>query len=269
MIRDALAYTFNARTDNPISLRKKLANVEAFSGLDRNGLSYQDTERRLLLYTTSLNERVFIQYPGKESIRQANTKPWDFRPKIEKDGSLAPDLSFADIWDDLVNLHLFDSEAVSVLAAIFFRMAYLIDYEKYTDICSYHDIIASTGNQISSGNVSLTWYRPNFTGEVYDYLNQRIGLIRGFSYEAYLLYNDLLVQNEDCKYYYREMYERGKPWKGTPGRENTMLSHLSCIEYAMGKISFSEIMNRFWRGMGVAPVPKKSIPIVTNGIINT
>ncbi len=267
MIRDLLKYQFNARTDNKASLDRRIFNVKAFSGLDRTGLSFQGIERRLQLFETSDNEKLYIQFPGKESARESNTKPWDFRPKLGKNDSFIKDLSFADIWDDISEMHEVDNESTAVLSAIFFRMAYLIGYEKVTTSCPYEDFDTATGNVVSSGSIEFTWYRPNFSQEVYDYMKTKIGSIRGFSPEAYFFYNDLLAQNEDCKYYYREEIEKKVEWKGKPGRENTLLSHLSCVEYITGHIKFSEIMGRFQRGMGVAPIPNRSISVITDGII--
>jgi hypothetical protein len=92
---------------------------------------------------------------------------------------------------------------------------------------------------------------------------------RDVSLEGYLLYNDLLVQNEDCKYYYRDTVDKGKDWNFKTGRINTLLSHISVIEYLQGSITFSEIMMRFQRGMGVAPLPFKNLDAITGGIITT
>ena len=83
-----------------------------------------------------------------------------------------------------------------------------------------------------------------------------------------MLYNDLLVQNEDCKYYYRDTYEKEVEWNSAIGRRNTLLTHLSVIEYIQGSVKFSAIMNRFQRGRGVAPIKLGSISSITGGIIN-
>ena len=98
-------------------------------------------------------------------------------------------------------------------------------------------------------------------------LQNEIGNLRGASLEAYLLYNDLLVQNEDCKYYYRDTFQKGTTWDSSIGRRNTLLTHLSVIEYIQGSVKFSEVMKRFQNGRGVAPITLNSISTITGGII--
>lgn len=63
--------------------------------------------------------------------------------------------------------------------------------------------------------------------------------IREASIEAYLYYNDLLVQNEECKYYYRDIVENDeKKWNNTTGRQNTLRTHISVISFLKGEIIF-------------------------------
>ena len=121
---------------------------------------------------------------------------------------------------------------------------------------------------MNNGEVDITFYSPIFNPEIISSLQSEIGYIRGASLEAYLLYNDLLVQNEDCKYYYRDTFEKNIKWNSTIGRRNTLLTHLSVIEYIQGNVKFSAIMNRFQRGRGVAPITLGSISSITGGIIN-
>ncbi|MBA7669392.1 hypothetical protein ES703_77522 [subsurface metagenome] len=47
----------------------RIANIQWIQNLERKGLSYGKKERQLLMHTTSAGEKIFIQYPGKESIR--------------------------------------------------------------------------------------------------------------------------------------------------------------------------------------------------------
>ena len=81
---------------------KKLFNIETFSHLDTSGLRYGTMERRILMKEFSTGEKLYIQYPGKETVRAIKPRPWDFRPKlILANGDWLKDLSFKDIWDDL------------------------------------------------------------------------------------------------------------------------------------------------------------------------
>lgn len=264
-IQNLIKYCFDSKKDKKESLEKQLQNIESFSSLDRAGLKHKGKERRLFLYEKD-GEKVYIQYPGKETESSTKPKPWDFRPKAEKDDNLyMPDLSFADIWDDITQIHN-ETGVIDIVAAIFFRMAYLIDYVLEERDFRYEDIDLEHNTVVDTGYIHFKWYKPSFNEEILNFLSQTISF-KGFSVEAYLVYNDLLAQNEDCKYFYRETKEKNSVWKGTPGRRNTLLSHLSVVEYLKGFITFSEIMGRFQRGFGVAPIPTKEIDKTTGNLI--
>lgn len=265
MNKNILSLTYNISVKKS-SDEKRRYNIKAFSELNRNNLEFNKIERRLYIYKTSAGEKVWIQYPGKETL---TGKPWDFRPKmyIKNIGEYMPDLAFPDIWDDLAEIHTGNPESLQVLAAILFRMAYMEGYKKESRKCTYVDIELETEKVVKKGEIDITFYVPNFDSEIIDVLQSEIGCIRGATIEAYLLYNDLLVQNEDCKYFYRDKYEKNKEWDSKVGRRNTLLTHLSVIEYIQGKAKFSEIMNRFQRGRGVAPIKLGSISSITGGII--
>lgn len=79
--------------------KQKMENIAAFNGLSRSGLHFDETERRVLLYTTQKKEKVYVQYPGKESIRENKRYPNDLRPVLQKaDGSFTEDMDFKRIW---------------------------------------------------------------------------------------------------------------------------------------------------------------------------
>lgn len=270
MFEEKLELTFDLKELNKESKEKRLFNISSFSKLDRSKpLEFSKIERKLLLHTTINNEKIYIKYPGKESARANRKRPLDFRPVcLSSTGIWSKDLSFGDIWDDITTMHNKDKDALCKLAALFFRMAYMIDYVKTEEELEYEDIDISTNKIINSGKISIQWYKPMFSTELLQYLENALGKIRDLSLEAYLFYNELLVQNEDCKYYYRNQTEEiGKEWNMKNGRINTILSHLSVIEYLQKKLTFSQITMRFQRGMGVAPMPIKEIVSVTNGII--
>ncbi|GHV19235.1 hypothetical protein FACS189425_09650 [Clostridia bacterium] len=258
------------RSTTKNALEARNFNMAAFSALSRDGLGFGVLERRLVLHTTALGEQVSIQYPGKESKNATADKirPWDFRPKLMlPTGEFVKDLSFADIWDDLSELHNADKYILVVLAAVFYRMSVMVDHKKVTENYPYADYNLPSLSAKQNGSVSLSWYKYELQSHILSELSGRIGKLRGASLEAYLLYNDLLVQNEDCKYYYRDKVLRGETWDSKIGRKNTLLSHLSIIEYLKGEIKFSEIMNRFQRGRGVASMPMGRIESVTGRII--
>lgn len=262
-----MRYTTESKRE---AIKKRLMNINEFASLDRTGLSYKSVERKILLHTTRAGEEIFIQYPGKETVSNTPEKvrPWDFRPKLMlPNGESLKDLSFKDIWDDLSNIHASDESALSVMAAIFFRMALMEGYKLTKAEFEFEDIATESKVVLNSGTVTLEFWRPHFSPELYNYLDYVVNSIRGVSVEAFLYYNDLLVLNEDCKYYYRDKIIKGSEWKTNTGRYNTLLTHISVIEYLQGKITFSEIMGRFLSGMGVAPAKMNSIPEITNHIV--
>lgn len=79
------------------------------------------------------------------------------------------------------------------------------------------------------------------------------------------MYNDYLAQNEDCKYYYRDVIEKGVAWNSNTGRRNTLLTHMAVIAFIEGKLRFTEVTDMFQRGMGVANLPTKYWEETTGG----
>lgn len=113
----------------------------------------------------------------------------------------------------------------------------------------------------------IEWFKYKPEIRYINSLNNSIGTIGGVSVEGYLYYNDLLAQNEDCKYYYRDVVENGGEWNPKSGRRNTLLTHISVISFLLGNMKFSEIMDHFQHYKGVAPISEKNISIVTNGFV--
>lgn len=76
------------------------------------------------------------------------------------------------------------------------------------------------------------------------------------SLEAFLIYNDLLAWNEDCKYHYRSV-QKNSGWIGNVGRPNTLRTHVSVIGTMVGKVSFVKLLEQAARTRGVAPCTHK------------
>ena len=236
---------------------KKLFNINTFSKLDKSGLSYGGIERRILMKEYPTGEKLYIQYPGKESARDKNVRPWDFRPKLQlPNGEWLKDLSFKDVWDDLYSFKDIACD-MSYIATLFFRIAYMIDAKKTTRALHYEDVDSKTGQIVNEGDVELTWYEYTPEEDILSGLQVSPEAIRGCSVPAYLAYNDYLAQNEDCKYYYRAVYDKGETWKTDTGRRNTLLTHMAVIAFIEDKLRFTEITDMFQRGMGVANLPTK------------
>ena len=116
-------------------------------------------------------------------------------------------------------------------------------------LCETIDI--STSNVISSENLLFSWNSLEVDADVLDTLNDRFGLLDGISLEGFLYYNDLLAQNEDCKY----SYLKKEHWNISTGRINNCLSHLTIISHSREHIGISKLVDSFQR-TGVAPLPQ-------------
>lgn len=246
--------------------QKKEYNIQAFSSLERTGLAFGSIERRLFIKEYSTGEKLYIQYPGKETEQRGsrNARPWDFRPKLMlSDGIWLGDSSFKDIWDDCYSFK--DSNIdMSYIATLFFRIAYMVDAKYTTRTLSFEDIDAN-GHVVNRGTLELSWYEYNPNDDVLNGITVPTTALRNCNLLPYLAYNDLLAQNEDCKYYYRAVYEKGEDWKSDTGRRNTLLTHMSVIAFIEGLLKFTEIMDLFQRGMGVAALPNKYWEQTTHG----
>ena len=131
---------------------------------------------------------------------------------------------------------------------------------------TYEDIDIN-GKILNTGKVSMTWFDYDMDMEILNSLNIPKQILRNISLLAYLNCNDYLAQNEDCKYYFRSVEEKKENWNYKTGRTNTLLTHMAVISFIEGLISFTEIVDNFQRGRGVAPLSSKYWELTTNGLI--
>lgn len=252
-VRSRLTTTISKRAPYDTSKEQKIENIKNFSSLPRKGLSYGKIEKRICLYETIAGERVYMQYPGLESSRTGNQNfPSDAKPVLVKsDGSYAPDMDFKKIWDIIDFIGQSHSADIDILATIFLRIAYMIDYTHTESdyICETLDIPSEKVTDTQT--VRFVWNHLKFDPDIIETLNDRFGSFEGISLEGFLYYNDLLAQNEDCKYHHLQ----GKQWNITAGRINNCLSHLTVISHIRGKIGISKLVDSFQR-TGVAPLPQ-------------
>lgn len=224
-----------------------------------------------MLYEIDSGEKIYIQYPGKESVNNDKNKsrPWDFRPKIKnKNGEWMDDQTFSNIWDEIESLKKVDDAYLSFLASLFFRFSMLIDSKYVEEQYYYEDIDIKKGTIKNTGKITLKWYKLNIDKECIKYISSKVPNMGGnFSTESYLIMNDLLCKNEDCKYYYRDKMINKKEWNHEIGRHNTYRTHISIINFLEGNITFSEIVGMFSRQNGVAAITDNDIEKVTGGII--
>ena len=235
---------------------QKFENITSFNSLDRTNLKVDILERRILLYQTSAGEKVYMQYPGKESNREGNKYcPFDARPVlIRADGTQLPNMDFKRIWDVFDSIGENHKADIDILATIFLRMAYMIDYTHSEKEHLVETIDIPTEKIVSTDKVKFVWNYLNLDKDIIETLNDRFEINEGISLEGFLYYNDLLVQNEDCKY----SYLKGNDWNKKQGRINTCLTHLTLVSYIRGKISISKLIKGFRNG--VAPITQKNLP---------
>jgi len=260
------------------SSQKRETNIHWIVNLPRKGLAFRQKTRQILITKTQYKERIYIQYPGKESARSNDKlRPWDFFPRIKSSKSYLSDLDFKAIWDilfeGLQTLLKDNLQWSNVFSTVFYRMAFMNDH-----ILS-DDPFKTTVNQIlydKKGKEIVKEVKIKKLPLLYQYSPDKkmikmvtdiVPLWGGMSFEAFLHYNDLLAWNEDCKYFYRMQNEKPNNWIRNTGRINTLLSHLSIIGYVSGKIKFSDICIKFARGKGVAPATREEIFRLCNGYI--
>ena len=257
---------------------KRLANIKWIVELSRAELAFQKKTKQLLITKTDEGEEMFIQYPGKESARgEDKRRPWDFFPRVRKDNRFGTDLDFQAIWDILFQalepLKTESKELASILATIFYRMAFMndhiIDTKSLKTRVRYLSYDNAGQEHAVKEKIELVnpWYRYSPAKEIINRISKIVPQWGGISLEAFLHYNDLLAWNEDCKYLYRKQQTRPGEWIRETGRVNTLLTHVSIIGYVSGEIRFSEVCVKFARGKGVAPATRDEIVRICGGYV--
>lgn len=255
-VRARIHTIISAQTPYRVTETQKIENIVNFNRLSREGLKNGVTEKRLLLYETRCQEKVYMQFPGIESTREGNRQfPLDARPVLQRpDGTYCADMDFKKIWDIIDIIGRNHSADTDILATIFLRIAYMIDYRHNNTNYLAETIDVNSGRVIYSNLIPFEWNSLDIDIDVLDTLNDRFGLLNGISLEGFLYYNDLLAQNEDCKY----SYLQGDKWNITTGRINNCLSHLTVISHIRENIGISKLIDSFQR-TGVAPLPQNRL----------
>jgi len=276
-LREKLSATYSKEVLNQSRLLRQ-ANINAFLDIDRKGLNYASLEHRIKIYSSQQGEKIYIQLPGKESAdSNRNPMPMDFRPKLEcSDGTIMDDASFGVIWDILDEIGKQHRDYLSFVAAIFFHMGYMYNY---SHTCGRYDCFSlrlEKNNIIKTKqveSVDLCWNRLDISDTVWHSLNNYIGEIitpdgKKISFEAFAKFVDLLLQNEDCKYYFRNVIQGGNQnYNLKSGRTSTCDANLLVLYYLKGEGRISRLLDSFQKSRGVARFNKSDYPLVTDGII--
>lgn len=273
-LENSLATTYSQMVLEESKVRRR-ENINTFLDLEREGLEYNELESRILLYRTLSGEKIYIQYPGKESAN-AEPMPKDFRPKVElANGIFMQDASFGLIWDLLDQIGRRFNEYLPLVATLFYYMGYMYDFRCTDENCEYKKIaiIEDRAEVVHSSIIHMSWYHFNLSDDQWYSLNNYIRAIQlpdgnTISFEGFIKFVDLLLQNEDCKYYYKNVVLQGnETYDLRNGRVPTAHTNLAIISYLQGHISLSEILNKIQKGRGVASFRKSDYEQVTAGIV--
>lgn len=139
-----------AKSPYRISQAQRFENINSFNQMPREGLVYGTIENRVLLYETRTGEKVYLQYPGLESLREGSRCfKLDVRPVLKKvDGTYAPDMDFKKIWDVIDRIGKDHHADIDILAAIFLRIAYMLNYRRNSKIYVIETIDIPSGRVI-------------------------------------------------------------------------------------------------------------------------
>lgn len=272
---------------NKIDYTCKLSNIDAFLNIDREGLENGRLEKRLLMYKSLMDEAIYIEYPGKESTKAYETRekknllnPNDFRPELyTKEGEVLAKMSFVDIIEALVEYsHNHDKETMQRMAALIVKIAYMKGYKNKElnhpshRIIIYEDKTRAVMEEKTEDVIERFFFPINKETKEYLKTWDRIRLPSrhhekkiDVSIEGFLYYLDVLAQQEDCKYYYKEKSKGGKTIDVKVGRINNLLTVVNVIDRLLCDRPYGDIVSAI--GRYVRPIRAKDIESVTGGII--
>lgn len=274
-LKDKLKMEYSSGTVLRESLEKRRDNIQSFLQITRDNLEYDKKERRICLYSTLQNENIYIQFPGKESVNNPQM-PKDFRPKLQmRNGEFMQDASFGFIWDLLDEIGREHRAYLSYVAALFLRIGYMHEYAWERNEYECTDLEIEDGNieEIPHPAEKIEWYHLDLDEDIWYTLNDRIGNIavaenQTISFEAFIKFVDLLFQNEDCKYYYKNVIINGdENYRYQNGRLNSSAANLLILNYFEGNETISNLLNSFQKSRGVASFRKADYDVVTDGIV--
>lgn len=276
-LRERLKIEYNKKDVLKESKRKRKKNIASFLGISRDSLKYGVKEKRILLYETLKGEKIYIQYPGKESTNK-EPRPLDFRPELETvNGTFMQNITFGYIWDILDEIGRTHNGYLCLIAALIIKEEYMYDYQMCNEQYESY-IVDYENNKVSKDSpLTLEWYKLNLDDDVWFTLNDKVGDIKinnneVISLEAFVKFIDLLFQNEDCKYYYINKVEKGKvstidEYDLKNGRNSSGDANLAILSYLQKKKKLSDLLNEFQKGRGVTSYRKSDYSIVTDDIV--
>ena len=159
-LKNILNFEYSKNTVLKNSKMYREFNVKAFNSISRINLQYGKRERRVCLYETLNGEKIYIQYPGKESVGKRQQMPYDFRPEIEmKDGTFISDAAFGDIWDILSEIGNEQKKELPFVASLFLKLGYMHNYKLYNEKYDFYDLDISSGDMEIRKEERKDWTR--------------------------------------------------------------------------------------------------------------
>ena len=235
-------YPNTVSADTLVKRQKDIDELQALVARSKaeHSLRYGEKEERVVLFTTRIGEKIAIQFPGKESAAANADKqrPFDFRPKIiTANGTVIKDMAFVDLWGVVEGLAHNHYAIIKVLSALFFRMGRMLLHDAVAEDYDYY-VLDANNTVTASGTRHLS----------------------AISFEAFIYFFEMLLHNEDSKYYYI---------KGnlSSGRIQTSDSMLQLSSYFNNTTSLSTLLQRYISGFGVAKCPLNEIYSATGGLV--
>ncbi|MDG6918980.1 MAG: hypothetical protein JRN62_06040 [Nitrososphaerota archaeon] len=258
-------------TKDTFTNKRRTQNVDWVRALPLDGLRYEEAELQIPLVQTSKGEKIVIQYPGKESLREKNPNRWDFRPKLV--GKEESDLTFEQIWDPLFDdLKLIKNQddklrIASILATLYYRIAFLADYRPTTERTYKVDRVSSARGKIGTEELTLGPYWEYVPpAKAVNMVSRIIPTWAGMSFEAFLHYNSLLAWNEDMKIRARfdkppEDEKKPEKWNARDprGRINTLLTYIHVIGFIIEEVRPSALLGGFARQRGMSTASEAEV----------
>lgn len=244
------------KTSHSYPIRK--LNVEWIENIDRAGLRYKEKEIRILIRSFE-DADLYIQLPGKETVKKTKMNALDFRPILldKKGNKCCEDLKIDNIWEsfDKIFEKIGDAheEERSLLAAMLYRMALMEDHKQMIKggpiTAQYVDIKTKKVNNTEIKVRDRYCYLPD--ERAIEKVSQVIPEICGMKLETFLCYLESLIWNEDCKYYDRKKAMGDKNNWYTIGRVNTIKTIIIFIGARIGFIPILKVFKEFGR-QGIA-----------------
>jgi hypothetical protein len=194
-------------------------------------------------------------------------------------------MSFGDIWDIIEKtfdkpLKDGEKEIIHIIATLLYRMAFMLDHIKVEPFSTLtRDVIYKGNNELEYSDERtqefpvIFKYQPK--EQILNHITKRYSQWGEMSFEAFLFYCELLVCNEDCKYYYRNLQDKINKqkktvkWLNGTGRVNTLLTALRILGYCsgVGNIFLSSLLNDF--SYGVSPASDEEIIRLCGGLVTS